>query len=98
MPPPPKRKVSVTIDEDLVTDIEAEGDSLSARVNSALRADVAERRRRRALSEFLDQLAADEGPLDTPEDRAQIARFMRLLGGEPDPELLVDASVDRATR
>jgi hypothetical protein len=49
------------------------------------------------LSEFLDQLAADEGPLDTPEDRAQIARFMRLLGGEPDPELLVDASVDRAT-
>ena len=79
-----KRKVSVTLDADLVSEIEAEGENLSARVNTALRNELAERRRRRALGELLDRLAAERGPLDTPEDEAAIQRFMALLGGAAD--------------
>lgn len=77
-----KRKVSVTLDADLVAAIEAEGgENLSAEVNSALRAEFARRRREQALGQFLDHLAEERGPLDTPEDEAEIARYMRLLGG-----------------
>jgi hypothetical protein len=80
-----KRKVSVTLDADLVAAIEAEGsESLSAEVNSALRAEFARRRRQQALGQFLDHLAEERGPLDTPDDDAEIARFMRLLGGAAD--------------
>ena len=77
-----KRKVSITLDADLVEALEAEGgESLSAEVNSALRAELARRRRQQALGEFLDHLAEERGSLDTPEDKAEIARYMRLLGG-----------------
>jgi Arc/MetJ family transcription regulator len=76
-----KRKVSITLDEDLVAELELEASSLSATVNAALRADLDRRRRRRALGELLDRLAATDGPLSTGEDEAEIARFMRLLGG-----------------
>ena len=87
-----KRKVSVTLDADLVAAIEAEGgESLSAEVNSALRAEFARRRRQQALGELLDHLARERGSLDTPEDDAEIVRYMRLLGGLPD-----DADVRRA--
>ena len=80
-----KRKVSVTLDADLVAAIEAEGgENLSAEVNSALRAEFARRRRQQALGELLDHLARERGSLDTPEDEAEIARYMRLLGGLPD--------------
>jgi hypothetical protein len=80
-----KRKVSVTLDADLVAAIEAEGgENLSAEVNSALRAEFTRRRRRQALGELLDHLARERGSLDTPEDEAEIARYMRLLGGLPD--------------
>jgi hypothetical protein len=78
-----KRKISVTVDSDLVAEIEATGESLSARVNDALRNEVASRRRQRALGEFLDHLEQTEGPLNTGEDEAEIQRFMRLLGGAP---------------
>jgi antitoxin CcdA len=79
-----KRKVSVTLDADLVAAVEAEGaESLSAEVNSALRAEFAKRQRQRALAELLDRLARERGSLDTPEDEAEIARYMRLLGGPP---------------
>lgn len=81
----PKRKISVTLDADLVAAVEADaGENLSARVNAALRADLEDRSRQRALSGLLDRLAAERGPLDTAEDEAEIARFMRLLGGVPD--------------
>jgi antitoxin CcdA len=77
-----KRKVSITLDADLVAAIEAEGgENLSAEVNSALRAEFARRRRQQALGQFLDHLAQERGPLNTPEDEAEIARYMRLLGG-----------------
>lgn len=79
--PTPKRKVSVTLDEDLVTAIEEDGDGLSARVNAALRADAAQRRRQQALGDLLNRLDAEHGPLDSAEDEAEIARLMTLLGG-----------------
>jgi antitoxin component of MazEF toxin-antitoxin module len=82
MTPPVKRKVSVTLDADLVAALEADGGTtLSAEVNSALRAEFTRRKRQQALADLLDHLAAERGALDTPEDEAEIARYMRLLGG-----------------
>jgi len=83
--PTAKRKVSVTLDTDLVAAIEADGSTtLSAAVNSALREEVDRRLRNMALGEFLDRLDAERGALDSPEDEAEIRRHMRLLGGRPD--------------
>jgi len=80
-----KRKVSVTLDADLVAALEAEGGTtLSAEVNSAVRAEFARRKRQQALAGLLDHLADERGRLDTPEDEAEIARYMRLLGGAAD--------------
>ena len=76
----PKRKISVTLDADLVAEVE-DGENLSARVSAALRADLESRHRQRALRELLDRLADERGPLDSTEDQAEIARFMCLLGG-----------------
>ncbi|HET9895659.1 MAG TPA: type II toxin-antitoxin system CcdA family antitoxin [Streptosporangiaceae bacterium] len=77
-----KRKVSVTLDADLVAAMEADtSTTLSAKVNSALRAEFTRRRRQQALTDLLDQMADERGVLDTPEDQAEIARYMRLLGG-----------------
>jgi antitoxin component of MazEF toxin-antitoxin module len=77
-----KRKVSVTLDADLVAAMEADaGTTLSAEVNSALRAEFTRRRRQQALADLLDHMAHERGVLDTPEDEAEIARYMRLLGG-----------------
>ncbi len=39
------------------------------------------RKREQALWELLDHLAQERGRLDSPEDEAEIARYMRLLGG-----------------
>lgn len=78
----PKRKVSVTLDADLVAEIEAEGEeNISALVNSALRVNLEKRRRHRALGELLRAMDEEEGPLDTAEDEAEILRIMQLLGG-----------------
>ncbi len=77
-----KRKVSVTLDADLVEALEADTSvTLSAEVNSALRAEFTRRKRQQALADLLDNLASERGGLDTPEDEAEIARYMRLLGG-----------------
>jgi antitoxin CcdA len=82
MTPVAKRKVSITLDADLVEALEADGSTtLSAEVNSALRAEFTRRKRQQALADLLDRLADERGPLDTPEDEAEIARYMRLLGG-----------------
>ena len=80
-----KRKVSVTLDADLVGEIEARGENLSAHVNTALRNELAARRRHRALADLLDRLAAERGGLDSHEDEQAIHRFMQLLGG-PAPQ------------
>jgi antitoxin component of MazEF toxin-antitoxin module len=80
-----KRKVSVTLDADLVEAMEAASDTtLSAEVNSALRAEFTKRKRQQALADLLDHLADERGMLDTREDEAEIARYMRLLGGVAD--------------
>jgi hypothetical protein len=82
---PAKRKVSVTLDADLVAALEAESETtLSAEVNSALRAEFTRRKRLQALESLLDHLAEERGRLDTPADEAEIARYMRLLGGAAD--------------
>jgi len=77
-----KRKVSVTLDADLVAAVEADDSTtLSAEVNSALRAEFTKRKRQQALADLLDHLAGERGNLDSPEDEAEIARYVRLLGG-----------------
>ena len=82
MTAPAKRKVSITLDADLVAAVEADSSTtLSAEVNSALRAEFTRRRRQQALADLLDRLADERGRLDTPEDEAEITRYMRLLGG-----------------
>ena len=82
MTSPAKRKVSITLDADLVEVMEADGGTtLSAEVNSALRAEFTRRKRQQALADLLEHLADERGRLDTPEDEAEIARYMRLLGG-----------------
>jgi hypothetical protein len=82
---PAKRKVSITLDADLVAALEADGrTTLSAEVNSALRAEFTRRKRQQALADLLDHLADERGELDTAEDQAEIARYMRLLGGVAD--------------
>ena len=80
-----KRKVSVTLDADLVAALEADGSTtLSAELNSALRAAFTRRKQQQALADLLDHLADERGRLDTPEDETEIARYMRLLGGMAD--------------
>jgi hypothetical protein len=39
-------------------------------------------KRQQALAGLLDRLADERGGLDTPEDEAEIARYMDLLGGK----------------
>jgi hypothetical protein len=75
-----KRKVSLSLDEELVAALEGD-EGLSAQVNDAVRVEVERRRRHHALEALLARLDESDGPLDAPEDEAEIARFMRLLGG-----------------
>jgi post-segregation antitoxin (ccd killing protein) len=59
-----KRKVSVSLDEDLVEELEREEEGLSAQVNMAVRAELERRRRNRLLTELLAELDAKHGPVD----------------------------------
>lgn len=59
-----KRKVSVSLDADLVDELEASEEALSAQVNDAIRNELVRRRRRRALGEMLAQLDNSHGPVD----------------------------------
>ena len=71
-----KRKVSVSLDKDLVEELKREDQSLSAQVNLALRVELESRRRNRLLVEFLDQLDAEHGPVD----ESLISKYGELLG------------------
>jgi len=71
-----KRKVSVSLDEDLVAELEAGGEALSTQVNDALRAELARRRRHRLLDEMLVELEASHGPVD----ERLVAKYVDLLG------------------
>ena len=77
-----KRKLSLSLDDDLVAELESSVEALSSQVNEAIRFEVVRRRRQRALVDLLARLEAEAGPLDSAEDDVEIARFMRLLGGE----------------
>ena len=70
-----KRKVSVSLDEDLVAELEAADEALSGQVNEAIRAEVERRRRNRLLTAMLDSLDAKYGPVD----KALIAKYTELL-------------------
>ena len=52
-----KRKVSVSLDDDLVTALEASDEALSVQVNEAIRVEVDRRRRQEALGALLARLA-----------------------------------------
>lgn len=70
-----KRKVSVSLDEDLVEELEREDLALSAQVNLALRAELERRRRNRLLSELLDQFDAQHGLVD----ESLVQKYIELL-------------------
>lgn len=76
---PAKRKISLSLDSDLVDELEHDTDEgLSSQVNVVLRAEVERRRRQRALRTLLDRLAREDGAL-TADDEAEIRRFERAL-------------------
>lgn len=70
-----KRKVSVSLDEDLVAELESADEALSGQVNEAIRAEVERRRRNRLLTDLLDSLDAQHGPVD----EALVAKYSELL-------------------
>lgn len=74
----PKRKVSVSLDADLVAEFEREG-PLSTEINEALRTESERRRNRAALKALVEELREKYDWLDTPEDREAIARYRELL-------------------
>jgi antitoxin CcdA len=59
-----KRKVSVSLDADLVDELEASEEALSAQVNEAIRNELVRRRRQRVLGEMLAKLDQLHGPVD----------------------------------
>jgi len=65
----------VSLDEDLVAEMEASEDTLSAQVNEAVRADLEQRRQHRLLGELLDALDKEYGP----PDEELVQHFMDLL-------------------
>lgn len=73
-----KRKVTVTIDEDLAGALESAG-SLSGQLNTAGWMLLDQRQRAERLAALLDQFDRTDGPL--PEDPDEDARLDRLLGG-----------------
>jgi Post-segregation antitoxin CcdA len=70
-----KRKVSMSLDEDLVAELESGGEALSGQVNDALRSEMDRRRRQRLLGEMLDQFDAAHGPVD----EKLVGKYMDLL-------------------
>jgi len=70
-----KRKISISLDADLVDELESRGISLSSQVNDALRDQLERRRRRRLLGELLDRLDQQHGPVD----EALIQNYVRML-------------------
>ncbi len=73
-----KRKITITIDEDLARALEAVG-SVSAQLNDGGWALLERRQRAERLTALLDELDRTDGPLI--EDPEEDARLERLLGG-----------------
>ena len=73
--PIPKRKISVSLDADLVDEMEAADAALSQQVNQAVRETLVRRRRQRLLSELLDNLDDEHGKV--PHNL--ITKYVELL-------------------
>jgi hypothetical protein len=73
-----KRKVTITLDEDLAVALERAG-NVSAQLNEAGWVLVERRRSAERLAALLDELDRSDGPL--PTDPEEDARIDRLLGG-----------------
>jgi metal-responsive CopG/Arc/MetJ family transcriptional regulator len=71
-----KRKVSVSLDEDLVEELEIGGEGLSSQVNDAIRTELKRRRRHRLLGEMLSDFEKTHGAVE--EELVQ--KYMDLLG------------------
>ena len=70
----PKRKLSVSLDEDLVAELEAGDEALSAQVDEAVRNQLA-LCRWRMLGEMLEELEQELGP----PDEKLVAKYLELL-------------------
>jgi len=70
-----KRKVSISLDEDLVAELEADGEALSPAVNEAVRTELDRRRRARLLGEMLDAIEQRHGPVD----EKLVGRYLDLM-------------------
>lgn len=70
-----KRRVSMMLDEDLVAELKAADETLSAQVNEAVRAEVERRKRNRLLKEYLRSLDDLYGPVD----KELVEKFKELL-------------------
>ncbi|HYI62106.1 MAG TPA: type II toxin-antitoxin system CcdA family antitoxin [Acidimicrobiales bacterium] len=70
-----KRKISVSLDADLVDEMELDDEPVSAQVNEAIKVELNRRRRQRLLGEWLDRLDEEHGPV--PEEVIQ--RYEGLL-------------------
>jgi hypothetical protein len=71
-----KRKISVSLDADLVSEMEHGDETLSRQVNDAVRETLSRRRRQRLLAELLSELDAEHGPVP----RALVAKYEAKLG------------------
>jgi antitoxin CcdA len=70
-----KRKVSVTLDEELVSALEDGDETLSAQVNMAVRLEVERRARGQLLGRWLDELEQIDGAVD----EALVSAFEEML-------------------
>jgi hypothetical protein len=59
-----KRKMTVSIDADLVAEMELANEPVSVQVNQAVSESIALRRQHRLLREMLDEFDAELGPVD----------------------------------
>lgn len=71
-----KRKVSVSLDADLVHELQAADQAVSQQVNEAVREMLVKRRRHHMLTQLLDQLSERHGPVPTN----LIEKYTDLLG------------------
>lgn len=71
-----KRRVSLSLDADLVAELGAAGEPLSSQVNEAVRLEVEKRRRHRLLGDALDAHEAARRPVD----EELVRKYTALLG------------------
>ncbi len=87
-----KRKITVTVDEELVETAHALGaESLSSVVNRALEREVDRRARHATLGRLLAEWDEAHGPVDEDTAAWASAQFDRVDGAADDPEPMVTA-------